>query len=424
MADVQGTESSKKIDSGSDQPKSEPQQDAITLLKADHKKVEELFGKYENSKTRNEKAQLARQIAEDLIVHAKIEEEIFYPACREHAEDEKPLDEAQVEHDSAKALISELIAGTPSDQYYDAKVKVLAEQIRHHVKEEEKMSEGIFAKAKKAGLDTDGLGQQLAQRKTELSQEIQRQGLTPPTPISITNRKKENSMRNDQRMPERDDQGRFMSGDDRGYHSRGRQSSSRYDNDDDYRSSGRSSSSDNRSRDDDGRYMSDDRGSSRDSRYMSDDRGSSRGRDDDDNRSNSRGSSSRSRSDYDDNNRSYGGYSSRGRSSYDDDNRRSSSQGSGWYGDSEGHAEAARLGWEHRDDDDRGSRSRSFSSSSRGGRSSSSYDDNDDRNYRSSGSRSSGGRSSSSGENGQGGWFGDPEGHSEAARKGWRNRDY
>ena len=106
-------------------------QDAIALLKADHRKVEDLFEKYE--KARGKKADLAHQICLELIVHTTIEEELFYPACK-GAGEEDMLDEAYVEHDGAKMLIAEIAAGAPGDDFYDAKVKVLSEEINHHVK--------------------------------------------------------------------------------------------------------------------------------------------------------------------------------------------------------------------------------------------------------------------------------------------------
>src|SRR3954466_5841212 len=122
-----------------------PAKDAIALLKADHRKVEELFEKYESARGR--KAEIAKQICMELIIHSMIEEEIFYPACREAGVDSDRMDEANVEHDGAKVLIAELENGSPDDDYYDAKVKVLSEEIKHHVKEEEKR-DGVFAQAK------------------------------------------------------------------------------------------------------------------------------------------------------------------------------------------------------------------------------------------------------------------------------------
>lgn len=158
--------------------------DAIALLKADHRKVEDLFESYEKSKSSSAKAKLAQQICMELTIHATIEEEIFYPAVKGQVEDDM-LDEAYVEHDGAKMMIGELLAGAPDDQFYDAKVKVLSEEIKHHVKEEEQR-DGIFAQAKKAGVDMMELGAQLSARKVELMKEYKAAGI--PTPETRTMR--------------------------------------------------------------------------------------------------------------------------------------------------------------------------------------------------------------------------------------------
>ena len=158
-------------------------EDAVALLKADHQKVADLFSQFEDAKGDGRKQKLALQICKELTIHAMIEEEIFYPACEGKVE-EADLKEAYVEHDGAKVLIAEIESGDPSDDFYDAKVKVLQEQIEHHVEEEEKRLVGIFSQAKKAGLDMDALGIQLAQRKAELIAAI---GLGPlPTPELTT----------------------------------------------------------------------------------------------------------------------------------------------------------------------------------------------------------------------------------------------
>ena len=155
-------------------------QDAIALLKADHRKVEELFEKFEGARGADRKQALVKEICTELSIHAKIEEEIFYPACKGEIEEEDMLDEAYVEHDGAKVLIAEISRGSSGDEFFDAKVKVLAEMIKHHVKEEEKRSEGLFAQAKEAGLDMDALGERMQARKQELLAEFKSAGL--PTP--------------------------------------------------------------------------------------------------------------------------------------------------------------------------------------------------------------------------------------------------
>jgi hypothetical protein len=156
--------------------------DAIALLKADHRKVEDLFEKYETA--RSKKADIARQICMELTIHTIIEEEIFYPACRAAGVESDKMDEANVEHDGAKVLIAELEQGSPDDEFYDAKVKVLSEEIKHHVKEEEGRG-GIFAGAREKDLDLAALGDQLAARKKELMTQFKEDGLPPPVTITM-----------------------------------------------------------------------------------------------------------------------------------------------------------------------------------------------------------------------------------------------
>ena len=141
--------------------------DAIALLKADHRKVEDLFAKFEAAKGDGRKKALAEEICMELTIHTKIEEDVFYPACEGKVEEDL-LREAYVEHDAAKVLIAQIEESTPDAEFYDAKVKVLSEEIEHHVEEEEKRMEGMFAQARKAGLDMDALGEQMAARKRSL----------------------------------------------------------------------------------------------------------------------------------------------------------------------------------------------------------------------------------------------------------------
>jgi hypothetical protein len=154
------------------------QLDAVALLKADHRKVEDLFEKFQKAQGASKKQALVQQICEELCVHTIIEEEIFYPACTNKIE-EDVVDEAYVEHDGAKVLIAELLASEPDEEFYDAKVSVLSEQIKHHVREEEKRSEGMFAQAKEAGLDFEEIGARIKERKDELLAEIKANGLPP-----------------------------------------------------------------------------------------------------------------------------------------------------------------------------------------------------------------------------------------------------
>ena len=161
--------------------------DAVALLKADHRTVEDLFEQYEKASGDGRKQAIAEKICMELTVHAAIEEEIFYPACEGKVEEDL-LKEAYVEHDGAKMLIAEIEAGGPSDEFYDAKVTVLQEQIEHHVQEEEQRVEGMFAQAKKAGVDMDALGEQLSARKAELIASYKKGGLPKPelTTMSAT----------------------------------------------------------------------------------------------------------------------------------------------------------------------------------------------------------------------------------------------
>jgi hypothetical protein len=159
--------------------------DAIALLKADHRKVERLFEQFEAARGAGKKQALAKQICTELTVHATIEEEIFYPACKGKVEEDL-LNEGYVEHDGAKVLIAEIEAGSPDEQFYDSKVKVLSEQIEHHVGEEERPSTGIFSQARAAGLDMDALGAQLAARKKELTAQFATAGVPAPKTRTFT----------------------------------------------------------------------------------------------------------------------------------------------------------------------------------------------------------------------------------------------
>jgi hemerythrin superfamily protein len=145
--------------------------DAIELLKADHAEVRKLFKQYdklaESEGSDAERQTLAEQLCTKLTVHTQLEEELLYPAARGVLEDDADLvDEATVEHASAKDLIAQIRAMQPGDDLYDAKVKVLGEYVDHHVKEEEGE---MFPKLKKAGLDVVQLGEEIAVRKTELT---------------------------------------------------------------------------------------------------------------------------------------------------------------------------------------------------------------------------------------------------------------
>lgn len=391
-------------------------QDAIALLQSDHRTVEQLFQSYESAQSAAVKEEIAQQICIELIVHTHLEEEIFYPACRDQGVEDDALDEAQVEHDGAKIMIGDLLEGSPEDPYYDAKVKVLKEYIRHHVNEEEK-ADGLFSKARQASLDLDALGMELKAMKEELTAEGDAVAAAPLEVPSL-------QINNIQTHSEETQMPRHSS----------------YMDEDDYRTA-RGRSSGNRMRDEEGRFMSDED----DYRMARSSRGRSMERDE----------------------------QGRFMSDDDDDYQRRSSRGrghGGWFGDPEGHAEAARQRrFSSRDDEDdersyrtrgrgrsmemeRDEQGRFISDDEDDGRSSRSrfsrsrYDEDDDRIYRSSGRgrmmdrdeqgrfisdedddgrrRISRGRSSHSrSSQGHGGWYGDPRGHAEAARRGWQSRD-
>ena len=149
---------------------SRSRKDAIALLKQDHQNVRQLLKKLESAEEGDERLELFSQIENELKVHTQIEEEIFYPACEGKVEEDL-LKEAYVEHDGAKKLIAEIEAMQPGDEFYDAKVKVLGEYIKHHVKEEEQPG-GIFAQAKKGDEDLEAMGERLKARKEELMAEL------------------------------------------------------------------------------------------------------------------------------------------------------------------------------------------------------------------------------------------------------------
>lgn len=158
--------------STTDAPASAHEQDAIALLKSDHKKVKALFSEFDKLKHDGadaDKAAIVDQICSELKIHTAVEEEIFYPAVRKAIEDSDLMDEALVEHAGAKELIAQLEEAEVDDDLYDAKVTVLGEQIDHHVKEEEG---SMFPKAQKAKLDTGALGATMVKRKIALMKKM------------------------------------------------------------------------------------------------------------------------------------------------------------------------------------------------------------------------------------------------------------
>jgi len=143
-------------------------ENAIALLRADHQKVTELFEAFEKSRIETKKRSIAEQICKELSIHATIEEEIFYPAAKAALEDTEMVPEALVEHDGVKKLIAE-IENSEGGEMFDARVKVLSELVKHHVKEEQGE---LFPAVKKTDLDLTELGAQLAARKAELLEEF------------------------------------------------------------------------------------------------------------------------------------------------------------------------------------------------------------------------------------------------------------
>ena len=152
--------------------------DAIMLLKHDHREVEDLFSKFQKASGKDKKWQLAQQICNELKVHAMIEEEIFYPAFEGKVDDDL-YHEAYVEHDGAKVLINDIMATGPEDEFFAAKVTVLCEEIAHHIKEEEKPKDGLFAQARETGADLKAMRDQLMTRKQELMAQMEDGGLPP-----------------------------------------------------------------------------------------------------------------------------------------------------------------------------------------------------------------------------------------------------
>jgi hypothetical protein len=141
-------------------------EDAIAMLRADHERVEEMFDRFENVRGAERKEKLVEEICRELEVHTTLEEEIFYPAVREAIDDDDLMDEATVEHQSAKELIAQLRAMGAEDDLYDAKVTVLGEYVKHHVKEEQRE---MFPQARSSGVDLMELGEQMRARKEDLT---------------------------------------------------------------------------------------------------------------------------------------------------------------------------------------------------------------------------------------------------------------
>jgi hypothetical protein len=157
--------------------------DAIALLKADHRKAEQLFEEFDQARRSDSKAKIVEQICTELKIHTIIEEEIFYPAVKPKI-DAAIVEEGVIEHDGAKILINDLAQADPKSDYYDAKVKVLSEEIKHHVAEEERWITGMFAQVRRTDLDMEALGARLAARKRELVAQAGKKGGLPVAKLS------------------------------------------------------------------------------------------------------------------------------------------------------------------------------------------------------------------------------------------------
>lgn len=430
--------------------------DAVALLEADHRKVESLFEEFENAAQEDEKERLATAICKELILHTMLEEQIFYAACRSEGIESALLDEAQVEHDGAKVLIGDLLTQPPSGEFFEAKVKVLSEYVKHHVAEEEKPDEGIFAKAREAQMDLPGLGRQLEACKSELLRRPERALLQPPRTRAV--HVASNSPSQDDEMPrsnerERDEYRRFESDDEgrgrgRGWqedpqgHSRASREgwgerSGGYNRGDkgEGRRYGRGRG--NEEFDDriqqpleSGRDWGEDPGQERDQprygsrgRYQQYEESSGRPdwergqeREDESGRFTQRTDEDWQQDQVTRNYRSlrddYEDERATGRGGRPEAARAPRDEGRGWYGDSEGHSQAARRGRE-----EGGSRGRSRQ-----------QEDNGGNGHRGGGRQAQGGRSQSGSSSARqshgqhGGWFGDSKGHSAAARRGHGGR--
>jgi hypothetical protein len=326
---------------------------AIEMLRQDHRKVEQLFQQFEQSSDDEQKEGLVDKICAELIIHTRLEEELFYAACRDAGVEEDKLDESQVEHDGAKMLINDLLEAHSDSDYFSAKVSVLKEMIKHHVAEEEEPGDGVFAQAKEHQIDDAGLGQRMARRKQELQQ--RGVGRRPARPVDVgMGGLAEGTGGRDIYGYGGDD--RFRGENARGYGERQRFDEDEYDGG--YDRSGRRSPGYEADWNE-GRYGASREQQNHGRRYEEDDR--------------------RFRAPYDDR---------------DEDRHYGRGQG-GWFGDPRGHSEASRHGWEERrSDDDR----RRYGRARRG-------DDGDHR-----------------GRGEHGGWFGDSRAHAEASRRGWQHR--
>ena len=364
------------------------QQDGFAQLRAHHQGLRALLGEVQALTDAAGAGDLLGRLSAEWAAHARAHGRLYEAATEAGLQDFAPLTETAIDTDLTSYLLR--AARDLEGPLALAALRVAARLIGAIIEREEKPRSGLLAKARAAGVDPAALGGAIGAMPTPPSGQ---DGETLPRLRHLTVTQEDTMPRNSN-MPERDEYGRFVSDDDRAGRGRG------------------SARADDRDRDSRGRFVSDDDrgGRGRMSRRDDDDygRGRSSGRYEDDDRR--YGRSSR----HDDDDRRSG--------RYDDDRGYSRDRGQGgWFGDSEGHSEAAQLGWQHRrdeDDDDygRGRSSGRYDDDRRYGRSSR-HDDDDRR-----GSGRYGDDRGSSRDHGQGGWFGDREGHSEAAQRGWDHR--
>ncbi|MFT0891304.1 hypothetical protein [Pseudochelatococcus sp. G4_1912] len=382
--------------------------DAFSILHSEHNKIKSLLDSAKNKSNKTPNDQVKEAVL-CWIKHSRLEEDILISALTENSALENDLQDTEIKRDLAKILASNLMIELEQGNLDPAKFRVFDSLIRQLFEAEAEPVTGLFARVK--ALAVKELPAQLSERKQELAnfEEIEPVlKCLSLDELSNPYNQEETKMSQQPYQRERDSQGRFVSENDRrsDYRSHRRDDDERRSYRDDYNDDRRSEQRHSRGHDDDrrhdrgqGGWFGDPEGHSEASRRGWDERRSSN-RDYDDNM---RGSRSYSRSRDDDDRR----YSSR-----DDDYRRSDRGQSGWYGDPQGHSEAARRGW-----DERRASDRDYDDNMRGERSYGRSRDDDERRYS---SRDDDDRRN---DRGQGGWFGDPQGHAAAARRGWQHRD-
>jgi hypothetical protein len=426
-------------------------------LKGEHARLETMFRTYETADSA-EKEQALRILGEELFMQIAVKEQVLYPALQEAKVEENLINEASVYYDLAKFLLRDVLGTRADDRLRDAKVAALAQMVEHPVAKEEQPRQGLLAKA--GGIDDAALVARMQERRKALEADRE-SGMSEPMPSGTSNRHSRSTRHPGeeetmpQHGPDRDEHGRFMSHDDnrrsrggRGYggmedDDRGRAMQSRggrsYEQDDDYRGRGGSGRDQGR-----GGWFGDPQGHSQASRMGWDERrreGSDRGESGwfGDPRGHSdasrRGWETRRREGTDHDSGWHGdpeGHSEASRRGWETRRREGTDHDSGWHGDPEGHSQASRMGWETRrregtdrfGDDDRGRGRSGGGYESHGGGRGHGYGGGYENEGR--GSRMSGGyegRGYGGGrDQGQGGWFGDPEGHAEASRRGWESR--